>query len=313
MSHEEGQQSSQVQGLQVFSHGDWQYVLKALQTPGELWRFLQYCAHQRNTNQPFANESSLLQDFLRSAELFHPAITVDNQLIKHGLRQEPNSALVTMALVQKTQNKTAGMYLNHMSKAATLWQQLCLPIPESLPAALAQSWQQQLLDESLFSRHELVRELYKYPKKPEAQRQKGYVVHQHSYESLGRHYVMVFYGQDTAAAQHRSKLQPKLSTIATDVMTRLSLPMLHHIVVLGVSFITDEADTFIELDVFVQPAQAMSDKEQHLYNQFHALKQQINQSRQAHNQHNAVLPSLHLKLHQPAKRSIKSSTDPNDK
>ncbi|GAF57267.1 hypothetical protein JCM18901_3049 [Psychrobacter sp. JCM 18901] len=53
-------------------------------------------------------------------------------------------------------------------------------------------WQQQLLDESLFSRHELIRTLYRHPKQSAALQKDGYVVHQHSYESLGRHYVLVF-------------------------------------------------------------------------------------------------------------------------
>src|SRR5699024_204499 len=94
-------------------------------------------------------------------------------------------------------------------------------------------WQQQILDESLFSRHELIGTLYKHPKQQQQLREQGYVVHHHSYESLGRHYMLIFYGQDVKGQHSKQTIQPNLAKIALDVATRLPIAELHHVIVLG--------------------------------------------------------------------------------
>jgi hypothetical protein len=135
-------------------------------------------------------------------------------------------------------------------------------------------WQQQLLDESLFSRHELVRTLYRHPKQASALQQSGYVVHHHSYECLGRHYVLIFYGQDRAGKHSKAVIKPNLHHIAQDVATRLPLAELHHIVILGIEFITELSDTFIDIDLWIQPVKAMTQKERQLTQQLQRLQQQ---------------------------------------
>lgn len=103
--------------------------------------------------------------------------------------------------------------------------------------------------------------------------EKGCVVHQHSYESLGRHYVLIFYGQDADAAQNRATVQPNLAKIAQDVATRLPLAELHHVIVMGIDFIIDNEETFIDIDLWVQPVLAMTQKERQLAKQLQTLKQ----------------------------------------
>lgn len=125
-------------------------------------------------------------------------------------------------------------------------------------------WQQQLRDEFLFSRHELVRTLYRHPKQESALQQSGYVVHQHSYESLGRHYVLIFYGKIPNGQQSRAAIQPNLQQIAQDVATRLPIAELHHVVILGIEFIADTTDTFMDIDSWIQPVSAMIQKERQL-------------------------------------------------
>lgn len=287
-----------VQQLQVFSWHDWQTVLEALQTPCELWRFLNYHLEQLQSSASnhvasFASETELVEDFLKSSSLFTAAITVDNALIKSSIQTEPSSALVAMSLAAKNQSKTAQMYHQHMAQAASLWSQLSSQMIETYRDNLLKNnqnvqgaendgpsetdlsyWQQQLLDESLFSRHELVRTLYRHPKQGHDLQKDGYVVHQHSYESLGRHYVLIFYGQDIDGQNSKNVIQPNLAKIAQDVATRLPIVELHHVIVLGIEFITENEDTFIDIDLWIQPVNQMTQRERQLTKQIQQLKQQ---------------------------------------
>lgn len=151
-----------------------------------------------------------------------------------------------MALAQKNHSATSQMYQQHMQQAAILWSQLSSqmitmvdenfstkksseqqgnkPFTEAEKQqqhAEFSQWQQQILDESLFSRHELIRTLYRHPKQQQSLQQRGYVVHQHSYECLGRHYVLIFYGQDVEGQHSKKAIQSNLAKIALDVATRL--------------------------------------------------------------------------------------------
>lgn len=282
------------QVLQVFSWQDWQMLVATAQTPSDIWRFLRY--HLTEIRQSsitgmsrFDTEDELIKRFMGSADLLSQAITVDNALIKYGIQDEPNSALVTMSLAQERKNATTQMYHEHRLQAAKLWSQLIIqmvdlaatkPMQEevSKTARLRSQWQQQLLDESLFSRHELVRTLYMYPKQSHAMRESGYVVHQHSYESLGRHYVLIFYGKTADGQQSKAAIQPNLQKVAQDVATRLPLAELHHVIVLGIEFVSDAADTYMDIDLWIQPVSPMSQKERQLTKQLQRMRQQ--QSRQ---------------------------------
>ena len=177
------------------------------------------------------------------------------------------------------------MYRQHMEQAAILWSQLSSQMlevtSESLSAkkgskqqAELSHWQQQILDESIFSRHELMRTLYRHPKQDQQLHQQGYVVHQHSYESLGRHYMLIFYGHDAEGQHSKKAIQPNLSKIALDVATRLPIAELHHVIVLGIDFINETNDTFIDINLWIQPVAAMSQRERHLTKQIQQLQQQ---------------------------------------
>ena len=289
---------SDVQQLQIFSWHDWQAVLEALHTPCELWRFLQYRLKQLQHNDishlPNIDVEALsVTRFLNSSALFAPAIAVDNALIKYGLQNEPNSALIAITLAQKTNSATTQMYQHHMAQAAVLWSQLSsqmiamvskkpVAVKSKEPPAEQQKkslgldffhWQQQILDESLFSRHELIRTLYKHPKQEMALQKQGYVIHQHSYECLGRHYVLIFYGQDLAGQNSKARIQPNLAKIALDVATRLPIAELHHVILLGIDFIAEAGDTFIDIDLWIQPVDNMTQRERQLTKQLQQLQQ----------------------------------------
>jgi hypothetical protein len=283
--------SDHAQRLQVFSWHDWGSITLALQTPCELWRFLGYHLDQLQRSvashvASFESEDMLVTQFLSSALLFDHAITIDNALIKYGIQQAPNAALVAMTLAQKNKSQTAQMYQQHRQQAATLWSQLSTQMIDTVSAELtAQAdteslkpqfslWQQQLLDESAFSRHELIRTLYRHPQQKPALQKTGYVVHQHSYENLGRHYVLIFYGQDLAGQNSKAAIQPNLQKIAQDVATRLPMAELHHVIILGIDFISDAGETFIDIDLWIQPVNNMTQRERQLTKQIQRLKQQ---------------------------------------
>ena len=185
------------------------------------------------------------------------------------------------------------MYQQHLAQAAVLWSQLSVQMLETVcknsglikqktssdkcTEADFSHWQRQIVDESLFSRHELIRTLYKHPKQAQQLQQQGYVVHQHSYECLGRHYVLIFYGQDAEGKHGKSAIRPNLAKIALDVATRLPIAELHHVIVLGIDFIIEAEDAFMDIDLWIQPVNAMTQRERQLTKKIQQL-QQNNQS-----------------------------------
>ena len=302
--------------LQVFGRQDWLQILATLQTPNELWRLLDYhkAALQKafvNAKPSFASEQTLLSQFMASPAIYTQALTIDNALIKYGIQDEPNSRLVAMSLAQRNKAATTKRFHEQMRQASILWYQLSAQmLSESSSARQLPFWQRQLLAESLFSRYELIRTLYQHPSRSMEQQQTGYVVHQHSYENLGQHYVLIFYGQQSDGKQSREALAPNLATIAKDVSTRLPIAELHHVIVLGIEFIVEAADTFIDIDLFIQPVTAMSEKERQLTRQLQRLhnQQQRTQKSDATDNKSDVdkskkpLPAIHLSLNIPASK-----------
>lgn len=277
--------------LQVFGGQDWYLAIERVQTPCDLWQFLDFhLAHLRQSLisgvASFESETALISQFMDSDALLSHAINVDNALIKNGLQDEPNSALIAMSLAQKHENISLQQtYHQHREQASILWSQLSSQIislanepsittNEKLVDAQTR-WKRQLLDESLFSRHELIRTLYKHPERSLTMRESGYVIHQHSYASLGRHYVMIFYGgKGKNTAQSRAAIQPRLQAIAQDVALRLPLVELHHIIVLGIEFVLESDETYLDIDAWIQPVEAMTQKERQLTKQLQRLNQQ---------------------------------------
>lgn len=303
--------------LQVFSRRDWQTLLATLPTPNELWRLLQY--HKAALQQSFASaqpsfdsEQALISQFMNSPAIYAQAIGIDNALIKYGIQDEPNNALVAMSLAQKNSEVNSELFYEQMRQAAILWAQLSAQmLSESQSGTPLKLWQRQLLEESLFSRHELIRTLYQHPSRPIDRQKNGYVVHQHSYENLGRHYVMIFYGQKPEGKQSRRSIAPNLATIAKDVALRLPIAELHHIIVLGIEFIVDEEDTFIDIDLFIQPVTAMSQKERQLTKQLQRLTNQQRDPKRDHkvadssdaSQKARELPRVQLSFNIPANKN----------
>ena len=86
--------------------------------------------------------------------------------------------------------------------------------------------------------------------------------------------MLIFYGQDAKGQHSKKAIQPNLSKIALDVATRLPITELHHVIVLGIDFINEANDTFIDIDLWIQQVVAMSQRERHLTKQIQQLQQQ---------------------------------------
>lgn len=330
------------QFVQIFGWQDWQMILQKVQTTAELGRFLHYHLDElehsiSKQTSSFDSIDALLETFINNGALFEQAIQIDNALIKNAMQDKPNSALVAMTLAQKSKSATTQMYHQHLSQACALWSQLSMQMIEVMQDQYQKDsvdssnqpfthWQQQLLAESLFSRHELVRTLYKHPNQSAELLRSGYVVHQHSYENLGRHYLLIFYSQEKEGKNSRSTIQPNLQKIALETATRIPLAELHHVIVLGITLIAESDDSVMDIDLWIQPVNAMTQKERQLTKQIqrlqqrHAEQQQVTQPHKrssattASNQSSSVkpasvkssatdLPSLQINLSIPARRN----------
>lgn len=91
---------------------------------------------------------------------------------------------------------------------------------------------------------------------------------------MGRHYVLIFYGQDVESQYSKQAIQPNLAKIAQDVASRLPIAELHHVIVLGIDFIDESNDTFIDIDLWIQPVDPMTQRERQLTKQLQRLNQQ---------------------------------------
>ena len=296
----------QIPLLQVFGWQDWQSILAQLPNPADIWQFLGYheaalrasiLGEDAHHGMDFENEQALLTKFLQSPELLTQAIAIDKTLIVSGIADAPNVALKHMR-AHLTDPDTQ----NTLAQAGSLWSTLCERHTETLiddeidEASMLQAEisRQVLFDESLFSRHELVRTLYKHVEQPLELQRAGYVIHQHSYTRLGRHYMLIFYGTDTLAQHSREVIVPNLAKIAEDVAVRLPIDELSQVVVIGIDFIIEGEDTFVDMDVWVQPVAALSQNERRMVQKIKHLNAQVQKAAQAPASDAPDMPSVQL-------------------
>ena len=85
-------------------------------------------------------------------------------------------------------------------------------------------------------------------------------------------YWQIFYGEDAEGQHSKAAIQPNLAKIALDVATRLPIAELRHVIVLGIDFIIDSEESFIDIDLWIQPVHAMSQRERQLTKHIHELQ-----------------------------------------
>ena len=79
---------------------------------------------------------------------------------------------------------------------------------------------------------------------------------------------------------------------------------LHHVIVLGIDFISEAGETFIDIDLWIQPMNSMTQRERQLTKQIQRLKQQGTEqptSKKLTQQAND-LPQVRLNLSIPARK-----------
>lgn len=265
--------------LQVFSNNAWQAVLETLISPVDIMTFSGYHHQQlvadiERAEASFYSEIQLLQQFLNSSTLFDSAIAIDNALINADIQEAPTTDLVNLRLAQQSDAALWNENWQKLWQSGMLWLQLSEQmVSEKLPEDQAALWQGILLDESLISRHELIAALLNHKQQPATIRESGYVIHQHSLSRLGRHYVLIFHGTSPQKIHSKSAITQNLSQIAHDVATRLPLRELNEVIVIGIDFVDRDGDTWIDMDLFIQPVEAMTPKERQLTRQLQKLQQ----------------------------------------
>lgn len=266
--------------LQVFSAASWQTIAETLISPTDILNFLAY-HHQQLSDDidrgaaSFTTEVELLQQFLNHETLLAPAIAIDNALIQAGAQEVPTATLVAMRLAQRENVQRWSEYWQKLWQSARLWSQLVTQLMSSakFTSEAIKKWQGVLLSESLFSRHELITALLAHQSRSVELKASGYVIHQHSFSNLGRHYVLIFYGTNPQSLNSKAVISNNLSSIALDVASRLPLSELQEVVVVGFEFLKKHEDTWIDMDVFIQPVQGMTPKERQLTRQLQKLQQ----------------------------------------
>ena len=92
--------------------------------------------------------------------------------------------------------------------------------------------------------------------------------------------MLIFYGQDAEGQHSKKAIQPNLAKIALDVATRLPIAELHHVIVLGIDFIIEAEDSFMDIDLWIQPVDAMSQRERQLSQRERQLSKQLQRLQQ---------------------------------
>lgn len=263
--------------LQIFSLQSFADIINRLQTPSDLQVFLQFHRSRLVEQQPFADEATLLEQFLTSPEFYQHAIAVQSQLVDIGLLDEVEPRLLNATAPGKSaQTKALSEKLQTHTK---MWYKLINGLIKRLHKAdspLDVDLVKMLISESMYTRNCIMEEVMAYPEsRPESRRQ-GYVRHQHSYNAFGRHYMMVFYAQDKSSALSAESVRANHHDMLFEVNAQLQKPVMDDLFLLGIGFSRHEAsgNTEVLLDVYHQAGSVMNAGVQRLYEQLVALKSQ---------------------------------------
>lgn len=265
------------QVLQIFSLQSFVDIITRLQTPSDLNSFLQYHRTSLVQQRNFNSESELLEHFLRSPVFYQRAINVQKQLIEIGLLDE-----VEPRLLQTLQlNQTAHMQAlsEQLQKNTAMWYKLINGLTKRLyqvGAPLPADLVKKLIAESMYTRTCLMEEILAYTDVSTEERQQGYVRHQHSYNAFGRHYMLVFYGQDPNSALSANTVRAQYHDMLFEVNSQLQDPVMDDLFLIGVNFSAHEetGNTEVQIEIYHQEGSKLTADVQRLYAQLAQLKTQ---------------------------------------
>lgn len=104
----------------------------------------------------------------------------------------------------------------------------------------------------------------------------GYVRHEHSYNVFGRHYLMVFYAQDSNSLLSADKVRAGHQDLLFELNAQMQQPVMQELFLIGIDVrpCEDSVNTEVYLDAFHQHGSLIDANTQRLYQQLSQLRAQ---------------------------------------
>lgn len=273
--------------LQIFSLGDMAMLLETLATPSDWLAYLQYQRHKLANGVAYDNEKSLLEQFLLSSQYFQRALAVQQQLMDIGLldaieprllnyQVDPNYQVDTGSSDGAAKDKTTALsqqLIKHSKMWYTLINGMCkrrFKQDDTVPVEQVKK----LIDESMYTRCSIMEEVMDYANASPEERQQGYIRHQHSYNAFGRHYMLIFYAQDSSSPLSTEAVCATSHELLAELNHQLQTPVMRDLFILGFDFSqhNEQGQTEVRLDTFYQVGAEVNDAVAHHEQQVTELK-----------------------------------------
>lgn len=265
--------------LQILSWHDFVQVLKTLISPRDFMVWMNHHRQYLIEQMPFYNEMQLLHRFLQGRDLFITAYEVEQQLLQTKLLNKVDQHLQQF-YQHSTDSENRKQALKTMRDHAEIWERLLHGYNvkqqkqhQFSPLAVLRLG----VDESIYSRYILVREILAYGQVDAKTRQQGYVVHQHSRSEFGRHYVLLFYGVSASGRLSRQRIDGQQDRVLIDINSQLQNPVMKDILLLcfDMSQQVDANSVNIDMQVFHMQGTKMTTMERRLYDEINRLRAQL--------------------------------------
>lgn len=251
--------------VQLFSLANFVTLLERVATPSDLLAFLKFHRSMVLSKQPFDDEKSLLTHFLLSPLFYQRALTVQKQLIDIGLLDQLEPRLINASEANTSDTgESSQQLIEHLTKHTAMWHKLVNGLSkrryrsgETLPVEQVRM----LIGESMYTRTCIMEEVMSYTQASAVERAQGFVRHQHSYNTFGRHYMLVFYGQDVHSEFSAEAVRYYHQELLTELNQALQSPVMDDLFLLGFDFSHRDAkgQTEVRLEVFHQKGSILTD------------------------------------------------------
>ena len=261
--------------LQIFSYKNFNQILRQLFTPSDLAVFLQFHRSQLVDFQSFEDESTLLQAFFQSPAMHQKAIKVQKQLVKVKLMDKVEPRLVQA--IKPDQAEYAKTLMAKIHKNTQMWYKLFNALIQrhyEAGAPLPKDQVKILVDESMYTYTCFIEQILAYRDIDRESRLNGYIRHQHSYSVFGRHYMMIFYAQNSSSSLSAANVRANYNDLLFELNNQLQQPVMDNLFIIGVDFRASDTsvDTQVHLDVFHQSGSTVNSDVKRLYAQLADLK-----------------------------------------
>ncbi len=263
--------------LQVFSYQNFSEILNQLVTPSDLSAYLAFHRSKLTGFEAFADESTLLAQFLQSSDFHQRAIDVQAQLVSNQLIAQIEPRLQKAA--DPNQTEFAAALMVEIQKNTRMWYKLFNNLIKSCYEAgnpLPKEQVDILVDESMYTYACLIEKILAHRTIDQESRWTGYVRHEHSYNVFGRHYLMVFYAQDDDSSLSAEKVRAGHQDLLFELNAQMQQPVMQDLFLIGVEVrpCEDSVNTEVHLDAFHLNGSLIDANTQRLYQQLAQLRAQ---------------------------------------